>query len=146
MIRSLSHVCIVVRDYDEALQWYTEKLGLTIKVNESNGSGFRWVTVSPKGQENVEIVLYQTSPDEKDPALKQVGMTSGWVFDTDNCKQTVEELRQKGVQILMEPNYAPWGTQAVFTDLYGNKFVLVEPRTFTQQELDEFENWDPTER
>jgi hypothetical protein len=112
---------------------------LEVRANDSYGPGYRWVTMGVKGQNDPEIVLYQTTPEEKDPRLQHAGNLSGWIFETDDCRKQAEELRAKGVKIIMEPNDAPWGTQAAFQDLYGNAFLLVQPRSFTQEELDQYE-------
>jgi predicted enzyme related to lactoylglutathione lyase len=124
MIEKLTHVTIVVDDYDKALAWYTEKLGFVVRENAEYGPGYRWVTVSPKEQPDVAIVLHK--PHENEMTLK-TGNTSHWVFSTRDCRRTVQELRDRGVKILREPEDVPWGVQAIFEDLYGNAFVLVEP-------------------
>jgi predicted enzyme related to lactoylglutathione lyase len=124
MIEKLTHVTIVVDDYDKALTWYTEKLGFVVRDNAEYGPGYRWVTVSPKEQPDVVIVLHQ--PHENEIALK-TGNASHWVFSTSDCRRTVQELRDRGVKIVREPEDVPWGVQAIFEDLYGNAFVLVEP-------------------
>jgi predicted enzyme related to lactoylglutathione lyase len=136
MITSLSIVCIPVKDYDEAIAWYQDKLGFEVLSNESFGGQYRWVTVGVPNQKGIEISLFKNSDD---PSQMKVEKVNGWCFGTDDCRKTVAELKEKGVAILMEPNDAPWGTQAVFTDLYGNTFVLVEARNnYTQEELDHY--------
>ena len=131
MIERLSHVTILVRDIDEALDFYTRKLGLVKVMDSSMGPGERWVTVAPKGQKDVEIVLQKPSPamhgeKEAKQMLKQVGKGTTWVFKVDNCQKTCDQLRKKGVQIVREPETLPFGIEAVFVDLYGNPFVLME--------------------
>lgn len=137
MIRRLSHVCIVVKDYDEAVQWYQDKLGLKIHTDAAFGEG-RWLTMNAGDQKDLEIVLYKPSVEEKDSRLTKSGNVASWVFDTNDCHRDIETMRQKGVTITMEPNDAPWGTQAAFEDLYGNSFVLVQSREFTQEEVDSY--------
>lgn len=137
MIKGLSHVCIIVKDYDEAIHWYQDKLGLQIHTDATFAQG-RWVTMHAANQKDLELVLYKQSSEEKDARLREVGTISSWVFDTDDCRGDIENMREKGVKITMEPNDAPWGTQAAFEDLYGNSFVLVQPREFTQEEIDNY--------
>jgi predicted enzyme related to lactoylglutathione lyase len=124
LIEKLTHVTVVVDDYDRALTWYTEKLGFEVQDNAEYGPGYRWVTIRPREQQDVVIVLHQ--PHETETAL-QTGNVSHWVFSTRDCRKTVEELRSRGVKIVHEPEEVPWGVQATFEDLYGNHFVLVQP-------------------
>ncbi len=123
MIRRPTHVTIVVRDQDEALEWHTQKLGFK-KVHDERGTipGFRWLTIAPSGQDSPEIVLL------KAPNPAAVGQGTTWVLETDDCRRTYEELRSKGVNFRSAPEEAPWGVSAVFEDFYGNPFNLVEPR------------------
>ncbi|MFC4075917.1 VOC family protein [Salinithrix halophila] len=135
MINKLAHVCIVVRDYDEAIAWYTEKLGLELRSDAPFGPGYRWVTLGAKGNDtrfDTEIVLYQPGPGEKDSRMAKLGQVSKWVFGTDDCRGDVEALRTRGVKILDGPSDMPWGVQAIFEDLYGNTFVMVEQKPMQQ--------------
>ena len=129
MIKRLAIVPVIVKDLDEAFEFYTEKLGLE-KVTDVKGP-MHFLTVAPKGRKDTEILLQVPDPklvgEEKAADLtSQIGKTS-FIFEVDSCKSTVEELREKGVQILMEPQTQPYGTQAIIADLYGNSFVLREP-------------------
>ena len=131
MIERLSHVTIIVKEIDEALDFYTNKLGFVKVMDSSMGPGERWVTVAPKGQKDVEIVLQKPSPamhgeTEAKQMLGQIGKGTTWVFKVDSCKKTCDELRKKGVQIVKGPETLPFGIEAVFADLYGNRFVLME--------------------
>ena len=127
MITGLTHATLIVRDYDEALRWYTEKLGLEIRSDSPFGEGYRWVTVGVKGQD-VEIVLHRPHGEQGDAGGPQaVSNVHGFVFSSDDCRRDAEELRQRGVKIAQGPEEVMWGVQAVFEDLYGNTHVLVEP-------------------
>ena len=123
MIKGLANVTLAVRDYDEAIQWFTEKLGLELRMDGSMGGDYRFVTVGVPGQDDVSIVLHQT------PESDQGGKSSihGFLFHTDDCRNEAQRLRETGVKITLEPEEQPWGVQAVFEDLYGNTHVLVEP-------------------
>jgi len=131
MIERLSHVTIIVRDIDEALDFYTEKLGFEKIMDAPMGPGMRWVTVAPKGQKDVEIVLQKPSPQMQGEAvakemMKQIGKGTSWVFRVDSCRKTCDRLRAKGVTIVREPEKLPFGIEAIFADLYGNQFILLE--------------------
>ena len=123
MIKGLANVTLAVRDYDEAIQWFTEKLGLELRMDGSMGGDYRFVTVGVPGQDDVSIVLHKT------PESDQGGKSSihGFLFHTDDCRNEAQRLRETGVKITLEPEEQPWGVQAVFEDLYGNTHVLVEP-------------------
>jgi predicted enzyme related to lactoylglutathione lyase len=129
MIERLSIVPVVVKDLDEAFEFYTEKLGFE-KVTDVKGP-IHFLTVAPKKGKDTEILLQFPDSnifgEEMAAALRsQIGNNS-LIFKVDNCKSTVEELRKKGVKILMEPQTEVYGTQAIIADLYGNSFVLREP-------------------
>ncbi len=131
MIQRLSHVTIIVRDVDEALDFYTKKLGFDKIADFPMGPGMRWVTVAPAGQKDIEIVLQQPHPEMQGEAeakelMSQIGKGTAWVFQVDSCQKTCDELRNKGVRIAREPETLPFGIEAIFVDLYGNQFVLLE--------------------
>ena len=131
MISKLAHVSIIVRDLDEALKWYTEVLGLEKRGDDSGViPGFRWLTVAPKGQTDVEIVLFKPGVFQDEEAtrtlLERVGQGTMWMFQTDDCRKEYETLSAKGVKFLGPPQEVPWGIQAIFEDLYGNQFGMLE--------------------
>ena len=125
MLTNLANVTLVVKDYDEAIKWFTEVLGLELRMDGSmaEGGDYRFVTMGVKGQGDVSIVLHK--PMGEAPAGPS-GI-HGLLFHTDNCRQEVERLRQHGTAITLEPEEQPWGVQAVFEGLYGNSHVLVGP-------------------
>ncbi len=134
MLSGLTHISLLVKDYDEALEWYTQKLGLEPRSNvewsdvlSQYGQNYRWVTVSVKGQNDVEVVLHKPYEQEEGELEPLIGKTPGFVFGIDDCYAEVEQLRTKGVRIAGEPETVPWGIQASLEDLYGNIHVLVEP-------------------
>ncbi|MZP30666.1 glyoxalase [Heliobacterium undosum] len=131
MITRLGHVCIPVKNYDEAIKWYTDKLGLALHSDQSFGGEYRWVTVGANGSPETQIVLYEIKAGEKDPRLSKTGQIVGWVFNSDDCRKDIEQFRANGVKITLEPDEAPWGIQAGFEDLYGNSFLLVQPKAFS---------------
>ena len=123
MLTNLANVSLVVKDYDEAIKWYTEVLGLELRIDGSMGGDYRFITVGVRGQDDISIVLHK--PNEEAPDTPS--SIHGLLFHTDNCRQEVERLRRHGVKIALEPDAQPWGIQAVFEDLYGRSHVLVEP-------------------
>ena len=129
MIKRLSVVPLIVKDIDEAFEFYTEKLGFE-KVTDVKGP-IHFLTVAPKEGKDTEILLQVPDPKILGEELarnltNQIGKTS-WIFIVDNCIKTVEEFRNKGVKILMEPQSEVYGTQAIIADLYENSLVLREP-------------------
>ncbi len=123
MLTNLANVSVVVKEYDEAIRWYTEVLGLELRMDGSMGGDYRFITVGVQGQDDVSIVLHKLHEEAPDTPSSIHGL----LFHTDNCRQEVERLRQHGVKIALEPDVQPWGVQAVFEDLYGNSHVLLEP-------------------
>ncbi|MEE9248045.1 MAG: VOC family protein, partial [Dehalococcoidia bacterium] len=114
MISKLAHVTIIVRDLDEALKWYTEVLGLEVRADDSGViPGFRWLTVAPKGQKDVEIVLFKPGVFQDEEAtrtlLERVGQGTMWMFQTDDCRKEYETLSAKGVKFFGPPQEVPWG-------------------------------------
>lgn len=128
----LAMVSVFVNDQDEALQFYTEKLGLEKRVDVTYGSGMRWVTVAPKGQYRPEIALAQPDRTVYDAAyLREVTERAShkvaWMFDTDDCHHSYETLLARGVLFITIPTKQIYGVEAVFSDPYGNIFSLLEP-------------------
>lgn len=122
-IAGLSHVTVYVADADEAHTWYTDRLGFVTRADQAFEGG-RWLTVAPSTDSPVEIVLME--PDEPDGASR-IGQGTMWVFTTPDCRATYEQLRDREVSFVSPPEEMPWGISAVFTDLYGNPFNLLEP-------------------
>jgi catechol 2,3-dioxygenase-like lactoylglutathione lyase family enzyme len=114
----VSTVTIAVRDQDEALAWFTEMLGFEKRMDQRS-SGFRWLTVAPPQQAEVEFLLASWFPD-------LVGKNATWVISTRDCQGGYEELKSKGIEFVQSPTPRPWGIEAVFIDLYGNKYALVQ--------------------
>lgn len=114
----VSTIPIAVADQDEALTWFTQILGFEKRVDQS-GDGFRWLTVAPPQQAEVEFLLASWFPE-------LVGKNPTWVLSTRDCPGGYEELKAKGVQFTQVPQAKPWGIEAIFVDLYGNKYALVQ--------------------
>jgi catechol 2,3-dioxygenase-like lactoylglutathione lyase family enzyme len=137
MLKSLTNVTIWVHDQDEALAFYTEKLGLELRddVTVPELNNFRWLTVGIPGQDvAVSLVAIPGPPvfDEDTRAqilnLMAKGAAGGLIFSTDNCQASYEELKTKGVEFQQEPSEQPYGIDAGFRDPSGNSARMVQPR------------------
>ncbi|MEM9487951.1 MAG: VOC family protein [Myxococcota bacterium] len=135
MIRNLSHTTIYVHDHDEALEFYVGKLGFVVR-SDTTMDNFRWLTISPKEQSELEIVLMEPRPgfmlDEEATtqlkALMEKGVLGGGVFHTDDCQASYEALKERGVEFMSPPAERPYGIEATFKDNSGNWFSLTQPR------------------
>jgi catechol 2,3-dioxygenase-like lactoylglutathione lyase family enzyme len=132
MTMRLTHTTIWVLDQDEALAFYTEKLGFDVNT-DARLDGFRWLTVSPPGQADHELILLKPGPPMMDEetakqvaALVAKGVLSPGAFDTDDCAAAHEELRQRGVSFLSEPTERPYGIEATLRDNSGNWFSMTQ--------------------
>lgn len=123
MITGLANVTMLVRDYDEAIRWYTDNLGLELRMDGSMGGDYRFVTIGVSGQNDVSIILHKATGDYTEARSNVHGL----LFHCDDCRQQVADLKSKGVTITLEPEEQPWGVQAVFEDLYRNSHVLLQP-------------------
>lgn len=126
MITGLSHVTILVDNQDKALEFYTKKMGFDLNTDATFGNE-RWLTVSPKGNKNLEFALVLSTPENKNLVGHQAGKLPLCSFTTPDCNQTYKELSSKGVEFTQLPTQEPWGTSAAFKDLYGNLFYLNQP-------------------
>ena len=127
-----------VHDQDEALAFYTEKLGMeiTADVTLPEMDGFRWLTVSPPGQEDVSIVLMAipgapVMDDETQEEVKTLmakGFAGTVFLSTDDCQASYEELKARGVEFVETPEERPYGVDSGFRDPSGNHFRLTEVR------------------
>jgi catechol 2,3-dioxygenase-like lactoylglutathione lyase family enzyme len=132
----ITHVNVWVHDQDEALAFYTDKVGLEVRddVSLPELGGFRWLTVGPPGQPDIALALIAIpgAPvlDEDTAAkLKEIvakGAAGGVFFSTDDCQATYEELKGRGVEFTEEPSERPYGVDAAFRDPSGNSARLVQ--------------------
>ena len=128
----LAMVSVFVKDQDEALAFYTEKLGLEKRADVTYGPGLRFVSVAPRGQHKPEIAL--AKPDETlhsveriQEIMARIGRSIHYMFDTDDCQRMYETLCERGVKFVSEPTRQLYGVEAIFEDLDGNMFSLLEP-------------------
>jgi catechol 2,3-dioxygenase-like lactoylglutathione lyase family enzyme len=130
MHQSLAHIALVVRDYDEAIAWFTEKLGFTLVEDQYQPEqGKRWVLVAPSGalEGSTTLLLARaSSPGQEAFIGNQAGGRVFLFLKTDDFRRDYEAMLAKGVRFVREPKTAPYGTVAVFEDLYGNRWDLVQ--------------------
>jgi len=128
MKQYVAHIALLVRDYDEAIRFYTEKLHFTL-VDDTVLSGTkRWVLVAPKGSNECCLLLAKAANAEQEARIGD--QTGGRVFlflYTDNFWRDYETMVKEGVEFAREPKVETYGTVAVFKDLYGNLWDLLEP-------------------
>ena len=128
MPQQLTYIALVVPDYDEAIAYYTEKLGFTLLTDEDRGGGKRWVVVTPPGSQ-CSLLLAKAVNDEQ--ASRVGNQAGGRVFlflHTDDFWRDYNALKAQGVNFTEEPRHETYGTVVVFADLYGNKWDLIEPK------------------
>lgn len=129
MEQSIVHVALVVDDYDEAIKFYTEKLDFTLIDDTPQSETKRWVLVAPKGSEGCCLLLAKGVGEEQ---RSRVGnQTGGRVFlflKTDDFWRDYKSYQTRGVNFVREPKDEEYGTVAVFEDLYGNLWDLIEFR------------------
>ena len=126
--RRLATVALVVGDYDEAVRWYVEKLGFALAEDIDLGGGKRWVTLDP-GNGGARLLLARAEGERQ--ASRVGDQTGGRVFlflETDDFPRDHAAMLSNGISFKEEPRRESYGTVAVFTDLYGNLWDLIEPK------------------
>lgn len=128
MLQSLIHVAIVVKDYDEAIEFYTKKLHFTlIEDTYQPEQDKRWVVISPPGSTGCTLLLAKASKPEQESFIgNQAGGRIYLFLGTDDFWRDYEEMSSKGIVFVREPKEQPYGIVAVFKDLYGNLWDLVQ--------------------
>jgi len=136
MLKQLTNVQVWVHDQDEALAFYTDKLGLELRqdVTVPELVNFRWVSVGAPGQPDAAITLmavpgppvFDEDTRAQIHALMAKGATGGLFFATDDCRATYEELASRGVEFQQEPSEQPYGVDAGFRDPFGNNMRMVQ--------------------
>jgi len=128
-IRRIATVTLVVADYDAAIAWYVDKLGFTLADDVDLGGGKRWVVVAPAGGAGARLLLAEAK--DEDERSRIGNQTGGRVFlflETDDFSRDHAAMLAKGVEFREAPRVEAYGTVAVFADLYGNLWDLIEPR------------------
>jgi len=128
MKQTIVHIALVVRDYDEALDFYLNKLNFTlIEDTYQPEQDKRWVVVSPPGSTGTTLLLARASKPEQEPFIgNQAGGRVFLFLNTDDFWRDYNAMRAKGIQFVREPKQADYGMVAVFEDLYGNLWDLLQ--------------------
>jgi len=124
----LAHIALVVKDYDEAIEFYTKKLHFTLIEDTVLSETKRWVLVAPPGSEGCCLLLAKAAKEEQKTRIGN--QTGGRVFlflHTDDFARDYQNLLDQDIRIVREPSTEEYGTVAVFADLYGNLWDLIEP-------------------
>lgn len=120
---------LLVRDYDEAIAWYRDKLGFTLVADDDLGGGKRWVMVAPPGARESRLLLAKASGPEQQAAIgNQAGGRVFLFLHTDDFARDHAAMVAAGVTFLEEPRHEAYGSVAVFQDLYGSKWDLLQLR------------------
>ncbi|MEU6866292.1 VOC family protein [Streptomyces sp. NPDC046876] len=126
-----SHIALtalVVHDYDEAVDFYTRALGFTLVEDTPRPDGSRWVVVRPRGATESALLLARAKNDTQRARVgDQTGGRVGFFLHTDDFARDHARMTAEGVRFLEEPRHEPYGSVAVFEDLYGNRWDLLQP-------------------
>ncbi|KAL7007468.1 hypothetical protein EMMF5_002932 [Cystobasidiomycetes sp. EMM_F5] len=130
MNQQIAHVALLVRDYDEALTFYVEKMGFRLLADTALGDGKRWVLVVPPGSSSGAALLLAKAdgPTQLDRVSDQTGGRVFLFLTTDDFWRDYRALQARGVHFLEEPREETYATVAVFEDLYGNRWDLLQPK------------------
>ncbi|MEU2390193.1 VOC family protein [Streptomyces sp. NPDC007369] len=119
---------LLVRDYDEAIDFYTRALGFTLVEDTPRPDGSRWVVVRPQGATESALLLARAKDDAQRLRVgDQTGGRVGFFLHTDDFARDHARMTGAGVRFLEEPRHEPYGSVAVFEDLYGNRWDLLQP-------------------
>ena len=127
MKQYLAHIALVVDDYDKAIEFYTQKLNFGLIEDTPLSEIKRWVLVRPKNSKECALLLAKAANEEQAQAIGN--QTGGRVFlflSTDNFERDYNGMKEKAVEFVREPSHESYGTVAVFKDLYGNLWDLIE--------------------
>ena len=136
MITKLSHASFFVSDQDKAFDFYVNKLGFKVNTDAMMDNGFRWLTLNPPDQPDLEVVLFPVNTkngldEEVNKALNfllEKGVMGAGVLHTPDCRATYEELKAKGVEFKSEPKEQFYGIECIVSDGCGNWFSMTQPK------------------
>src|SRR5262245_45044710 len=128
MPNRIATVSLLVSNYDEAIAYYCGALGFELIADQPQGEGKRWVVVAPRGNGAALLLAQAVGETQTARVGDQTGGRVGFFLETDDFARDHEAFLAAGVNFLEAPRHEPYGTVAVFEDLYGNKWDLIEPR------------------
>ena len=123
----IPHVTLVVRDYDEAIRFYVDAVGFTLREDTDLGDGKRWVVVGPADGGAGLLLARAGGPEQSARIGDQTGGRVAFFLETDDFARDHARMAAAGVRFLEEPRHEPYATVAVFEDLYGNRWDLLQP-------------------
>ncbi|PAP99505.1 VOC family protein [Mesorhizobium mediterraneum] len=127
--RRVATVALVVSNYDEAIAWYVGKLGFVLTEDVDLGGGKRWVTVAPADGQGARLLLAEAADDaQRDSIGNQTGGRVFLFLETDDFARDHALMLEKGVEFREAPRHEAYGTVAVFADLHGNLWDLIQPK------------------
>lgn len=129
MPQHLAHIALLVDEYDRAISWFRERVGFELIEDTPLSATKRWVLIAPPGSRECRILLARAASPEQVAAIGD--QSGGRVFlflHTDDLARDHAAMQAKGVEFVRPPEVQPWGTVAVFSDLYGNLWDLIQPK------------------
>ena len=127
MQKHIACFALVVADYDEAIDFYVRKLGFELREDTDMGDGKRWVLVAPRSAQTAILLARAVDEEQRAAIGRQTGGRVGFFLHTDDFARDHASMLVHGVRFHEEPRREPYGTVAVFEDLYGNRWDLLEP-------------------
>lgn len=129
MTQSIATTTLLVADYDDAISFYCDRLGFNLVADTDLGAGKRWVLVAPAGQAGGQLLLAKAEGAAQAAAIgNQGGGRVMFFLNTTSFAKDHAGMVERGIKFLEAPRHEPYGTVAVFEDLYGNKWDLIEPK------------------
>jgi len=127
--QNIGYISLIIPNYDEAKNYYTTTLSFDLVEDTDMGEGKRWLVVKPKGSNGTALVLAEAKSKEEIAMVGGQGTGRVWLFlHTDDFYRDHQAYTSKGVRFLETPREEPYGTVAIFQDLYENKWDLLEPK------------------
>lgn len=124
----IKHIPLIVAEYDEAIEFFTQKLNFNVIEDTPISEHQRWVLIAPKGASKFSLLLSKASTEvEKNAIGNQSGGKVFIIMHTDNLDRDFNQYKKQGIEFIQEPKAQPYGKVAIFKDLYGNLWDLIEP-------------------
>lgn len=128
MYQRIAHIALVVEDYDKAIEYYTQKLDFSLLEDTRIDENKRWVMIAPPGAKECSLLLAKASNEQQKKSIgNQTGGRVGFFLFTDDFWRDYNNMTEKEVNFITQPSNFEYGIVAVFEDLYGNKWDLIQP-------------------